>query len=246
MTTNLILRFALRTENILGVYRNYSSISKKWRIVLWMGITIEMMAYVYLLHDRISHPLTLDHTYRTIFMCNNILTSLATLITSMVTCTKFKLLLENIEAGEVHISNDTTYHTNIKRQCKKIKFIFAFIFLLSCTQFKFGLDRIYRVKRITFRIVLHTTTMCLCNFRFLIEFIVLHCVLFILAEQVKYITRNISKQNVIERRRIEIIGDVAQHDIDFEQFSGLLMKVKESSKLINATFGVQVSISIVS
>lgn len=242
MTNNLILRFALRTENVLGIYRN--SISIKWRILLWTGIAIELMAYGFLIHDRILHPLTLDHTYRTIFMCNNILTSLTTLITSTISRTTFKLFLENIEASEVYISNDTTYNINIKRQCKKIKFIFAFIFFLACSQIKFTLDRIGNMNRIYFVTIIHMTSMFLCNIRFLIEFIVLHCVLFILSEQIKYVTRNITKHNAIARRsieNIEIIDDVTQRDIQFEQFSELFMKIKESSKLINATFGVQVS-----
>ncbi|CAH2106522.1 unnamed protein product [Euphydryas editha] len=242
MSTRIIKKIVV-IENFMCVYRNYNSLSKASRLMLWLRLLLIISLYAIDVFIRINY--FLNHNLRRIMnFFLNVITSCAIIILALYQSKKYEILLRYFAKNSSLFSKDALYTEKLDRIYKIVIIFHVFNFIISIAIQIF--NNISDENTFNSTEVMHSLMMVMCNNRFMAEYIFLWTLLSILTEQVKFITRKIFEEIVTPVSKMEWESEeivVIEHEVtSFNEWRTVYNDIKECSNLINSIFGLQITV----
>ncbi|VVC96844.1 unnamed protein product [Leptidea sinapis] len=235
------LKFLIKTENVLSIYRNYSSFSTVKKRLTILRIIFDFLFIIFNINNQIfvfEKYGVLDLLRSQIAIANSVFVFLLALYNAK----NFKYLMRGFEETHRIFQNDEVYIKNIEVNYKQIKILFLIYFIFSCAGL---ISTDLEMNNFPFNLAFYIN-LFLCHLRYIFEFLVLYVTLFQIAQEVKCLTRSIEeylKYNMrIKRDDTETTyaSESARETLDrFNEWTKIYTKVKETSNLFNKIFGLQ-------
>lgn len=228
-------------ENVFFVNRNYCVLTKTQRLFVGLRLLFEIALIAVPLVELHSKAIIDVPKIEFLFFTLNVVTAFPIICLALYHTKNFQNLKFRIEKGHLYFSKDTVYSRNLNRKFKFTAFVLCVYVILMV-----GLLVVFDILTNSETIVSHLyhVIMMFYNFRYIFEFVVLYCVLLLLSEQVKCITRRISNERKLilnEDDEDTIVSDeILQEITGFDEWTKVYTNIKECSNLINIIFGVQV------
>lgn len=239
------LKYMLYIENVTSVFRNYYCLNKCTRIfvIIWVfmeafNVTLSAVAnYEPEEKFQIQSP-------RTYFLLSTSF-SIYLLIASLYYSKTFHRLLLNFDAFYYFCDDGVFYQKMMKAQ-KVITFrVVSFCCLVLVVYTYFGVPTSAgRMGWVVTIISLYSSSKA--DIRYIFQYFVIHCILFVVSEQLKTITRSIdSELSVIRKNRknVEHAGNIPSVAVNYDKLNKWVKayeNVNDSSNLCNSMFSIQV------
>lgn len=236
---NSILKLLINVENLLGVYRNYYLFSPRKRFLVSFRIVTEILFSLYVTVKNYEGYENRSK-FRFIYFCFNLSLSLIINLEAILKSAKFIHIMFIIDEAHTYFSDDQFYLKNIKRTCLILKITMViYITTRFCTMI-YIIDKYLDGEYDRPMFVYVILVFCLSETRYVIEYFVIVGIMSIMAEQVRSITRRISRSS---KARGKFHGSNVIVRQDF--FSSFEWKkkytiIKDCYNHVNDVFGIQV------
>lgn len=231
-------------ENILGLYRNYSFITKPRRVIFMVQAMLEQIFYILAFPFYIKYMsvgLNGDSLYFCLALFNSTLMFLLCLYNSKL----FQNLLYYLNINNYLLRKDIIYQKKMEKSCINVLVILimtTFASLLSAfVPWLIDLKIDLTLYFITVRVI----TLTYWNARYFTEYFIIYGLLDIISEQSNSIIRNLKMKTF----KFGMIHLDEESEIDLKPFGKMIddcqimySNIKKSIELINRIFGLQVSV----
>lgn len=171
--------------------------------------------------------------------------SLITLVLTIYQSKNFTKLLMHFNTYASNFPADQTYLKNVDRKKKILMFVFIFYNAIKCTGdmlYYVYIDDLVLDDISVIYCYLFEANAYMCYLRFLYEFPVIYCFLFLIAEEINCITRSVNEEIEQQAFQSKINSSLCSklQLLLFDKWSASYAIVAKISKLCNVIFGLQV------
>lgn len=238
------LKYLLYLENVTSVFRNYLCLKRPTRIIVLFWVFIEALNISLTAAANFVPALRYrDENVEAYFFLSAGF-SVYLLIASLYNCKRFYMLLLNFDAFYKSFDDGIYYQKMLRAQkvsAFRVVLVFGFIIVLF-TYFRFP------IKCGSLGWVVTIISMYCCSMsdvRYILQYFVMHCILFVISEQIKVITRSVDSElsAIIERRRDVEHADLSSAYVNHDKVNKwvkVYKNINESANLFNSMFSNQV------
>lgn len=240
-----ILKLLSTTENILGIYRNYSLLSKLKKFLIWFQILIEIIV-VSCSFKFLRQILAVNLKIQVYIIITYMICSLSMIMLSLYHSRNYIKVTRSIKSSHQRFIHDKIYLRNLSRNYKMLIFVIIFyVSMMIVLEFYVFTSYYFKLTSTDGLNVVYFIYMIICNLRFSFQFVVAYSFSMLLSEHVKCIAREISKEKnlksiITEDEDTNTIEVIPQYITSFDEWTTVYTNIKECSDLINVVFGVEV------
>lgn len=231
-----ILNTCITIENILGLYRNYTFITKSRHKIFVVQIVLEIINGIFVFPSYItSIKLSTDYVYLFFSLFNYLLSFILCLYNSKL----FNNLSYYLKVNNHILKRDKIYKQNLRKKCKNIIVVLIiYISLTICNIYSKSLNKTKNYSELYAEVF----TSCFLDMHLLSEYLIVYGLLAILSEQYKCIIRNFNTKTLIFDNIADEVGkETKKRGKTFNEWQTIYINIKKSSDLLNAIFSSQVT-----
>lgn len=241
------IKLLLLTENLLGVFRKCTFFYAPPRdFALLIIVCVEIIMALLGVAVRINY--FWEEYYSEVLNISSYLISTLIINLALFHSKSYVCYISVLQKTNDYFTNDIHYNKSIKKRKLCFEILLACTTLLAMlTHFLEAFLKIKNKILLTFYILNSFS----CDVRISVQFIIIHSHLFILSEQIKFLSRKLKCPEISMaavygfgdlsiRRQIRKEEDKEYCNLTFEELSYLYSNIKKSSEFINLIFGLQV------
>lgn len=241
------IKLLLFTENVLGVFRKCAFFYAPPRdFALLIIVCVEVILALLDVTVRINYFWE-EYLSEVLNILSNLISTVIIII-ALFHSKSYICYIAVLQKTNDYFTNDIHYNKSIKKRKMCYKILLACITLLvMLTHFQEIFLKIEN-KILLFFYILNSFS---CDIRISVQYLIIHSHLFILSEQIKFLSRKLNCPEISIaavygigdlsiRRQIRKEEDKEYCNLTFEELSYLYSNIKKSSEFINLIFGLQV------